>query len=64
MEKREILPYLNVNVVVFALSFYKGSFQLHHKSFTHATVLWKNIKVKEPWPNPLGEGESGGLEET
>lgn len=55
MEKRGILPYLNVNVVVFALNFYKGSFQFHHKSFTHAPVLWKNIEVRESWPHPRGE---------
>lgn len=63
MEKREILPYLNVNVVVLALNFYKGSFQFHHKSFTHAPVLWKNIKGREPWPHPPGEGESRHLAE-
>lgn len=58
MEKRENLPYLSVNVVVFALNFYKGSFQFHHKSFTHAPVLWKNMKVREPWPHG-GRGRGG-----
>ena len=48
------MPYLKIHT----LNFYKGSFQLHHKSFTHATVLWRNIKVREPWPHPPGEGES------
>lgn len=41
MVKREILPYLKTNVVVFALSFYKRPFQLYHKSSKKATVLWK-----------------------
>lgn len=53
-----ILPYLKVNVVVFALNFYEDSFQLHHKTFTHATVLWKDIKVRELGPFALGKGRA------
>lgn len=53
MENREILPYLEINVVVFPYKFHKGSFQLHHKSFT---VLWMKTAVREPRPLLPGSG--------